>query len=201
MVHSDIKIRAFTGSSFKEFIPCIARLRLEIFREYPDLYESSLEEEKRHLREYAEHPESIAVLVFDGTTVVGASTGIPLICERKELHKVFQERNIDLASYFYFDTSLLLKQYRGRGIGHHFFDLRESHAGSFRKYKHACFFATNRPETHPKRPTEYLSLHNFWRKRGYVHHPDMLYHVWWQDVGEEDVTEKPLSCWMKELGD
>jgi hypothetical protein len=200
MVFTDIKIRSFTGSSFREFIPCIARLRLEIFREYPYLQERNIEEEKQFLKKHSEHPEAIAILVFEGSTIVGASMGIPMIYEKKEYQKSLLERRLNPAAIFYFDTSTLLKQYRGRGITHHFFDLKELHAKTLNHFEHTCFFNVDRTETPliPP-PADYLSLHNFWRQRGYIHHPDIVQHIDWRDVGELEITKKKLSCWIKNL--
>ncbi|MES2345008.1 MAG: GNAT family N-acetyltransferase [Chlamydiota bacterium] len=198
MAFTDIKIRSFTGKHFKEFIPCIARLRSDIFREYPYLLERSIEEEKQRLKHYAEHHEAIAVLIFEGSTIVGASTGIPLIYEKKERQKILIEKQLNPAVIFHFDVSVLLKQYRGRGIGHHFFDLREEHVKALGSFQYTCFFDVDYSEYSSVKPSpDYLSLHHFWRQRGYVHHPDIVQHIDWKD--HKEITGKKLSCWLKAL--
>src|SRR5258706_14299229 len=121
MSHSDIKIRTFTGSSIKIYVPSIARLRLEVFREYPNLYESDLQHETQYLRKYSNCKEAIVVIVFDGSEIVGAATGLPLQYETETVKKPFLEQKLNVPSFYYFGESLLLKNYRERGISHHFF--------------------------------------------------------------------------------
>lgn len=195
MLMTDIHVRSFTGNALKPYLHSIAKLRMEVFREYPYFEEPDLEKENKYLKKAASSKESIAVLIFDGTTLVGASLGLPLILEEVAILKPFKERNLDIESYFFFGDSALLRHYRGRGIGHHFFDARESHIKHYKKFKHICFCV---PEPlNP--PPEFVSLNDFWRKRGYIHHPDFQCTLSWIDLGATHSTEKRLSFWMKDL--
>lgn len=199
MVFADIKIRSFLGENFKEFIPCIARLRLESYRDYPYLYHADLEKEKKQLKKYSENTDTIAILVFEGGTVVGASIGVSLIHTEKELQRPFLEKYLDPNTFYYFDVSFLLKKYRGRGLGHHFFDLRESHAKTIQGIKKTCFYSVERADHPSLVPSDYLPKHHFWRNRGYTHHPDICHQATWQDIGHQDSKEKMLTCWIKEI--
>jgi hypothetical protein len=199
MNHSDIKILPFTGKNIKAYLPSIARLRMEILREYPFLQAKKTEEEMRALRKYAQAPEAIVVIVFDGSAIVGASTGLPFNRESAELQKPFIDRHIDPSDYFFFSESLLLKPYRGRGIAHHFFDLREQHAQSCNQFKHICFCSINRPQDDPKRPEDHLPLNNFWRKRGFTEHPDLHCSLNWKDITDKKPSSKRGTFWIRTL--
>ena len=61
------------------------------------------------------------VLVLDGDTVVGATTGLPMDAETPEFQKPFVENGFDPAKIFYCAESVLLPEYRGRGIYPKFF--------------------------------------------------------------------------------
>ena len=74
----------------------------------------------------------------------------------------------DVASIFYCGESVLEPAYRGHGIGHRFFDLREAHARALGGFRSITFCAVVRPPDHPQRPAEYRPLDAFWRKRGYA---------------------------------
>ena len=189
-MHSQITIHTFTGRSLSTYLPNIARLRAEVFRERPYLREDNLDYEMRVLQRYSESREAIAVMVFDASMLIGASTGIPLEEEAEHIQRPFLEQHLDPASFFYFSDSALLKQYRGRGIGHHFFDLREAHARQLKQCLFTCFCAIEDKESH---------LHNFWRKRGYVHRPELRASLAWKNIGEEQETEKSMSFWIKEF--
>ncbi len=128
MSQSNIKICKFTGAAMKTYLPAIARLRIEVFRDYPYLYEGNMQDEVEYLKKYADCKDAVLVVVFDGSEIVGVSTGIPLENEIEEVKKPFIESKLEISSYYYFSESMLLKKYRGRGLGHHFFDEREAHA-------------------------------------------------------------------------
>ncbi len=199
MLMTDIHVRAFLGPALRTYLHSIAKLRMDVFREYPFLEEPDLQKEIQSLKRYVTSKEAVGVLIFDNTTLVGVSLGLPLALEREEIQKPFLERFQDVSSYFYFGESALLKQYRGRGIGHHFFDVREAHVKHFKQIKHICFFEPVRPEEDPLQPADYLPLNDFWRKRGYIHCPDLHCHLSWKELHEEQPSEKTLTFWVKDL--
>src|SRR5215469_10446564 len=122
LLMTDIHVRCFTGAGLKPYLHSVAKLRMEVFKEYPYFEEPDLDHEMSLLRKISVHRESIGVLIFDNTTLVGVSLGYPLSMEEPSLLRPFRDRNLDIDAYFYFGDSALLKSYRGRGIGHHFFD-------------------------------------------------------------------------------
>ncbi len=199
MLLTDIHIRAFIGSGLKRYLHSIAKLRLDVFREYPYLQEPNLPKETEYLKRFAASKEAIGVLVFDNTTLVGASLGIPLSLEAPEYRKPFVEKQIDVSSYFCFSESALLKTYRGRGIGHHFFDVREAHVVHCKKYAHICFCAPKQIENDPLRPADYMPLNDFWRKRGYIHHPYLATTLSWKNLSESAPKDHLMTFWIKEV--
>lgn len=177
----------------------LARLRIEVFRAFPYLYEGSLDYEQNYLATYAKSPESLFVLAFDGECVVGVSTGMPMDHETEAFRKPFVEGGWDPSRIFYFAESVLLSSYRGQGIGVRFFEEREAYARSLGRFAHCCFCAVERPADHPLRPAGYVPLNGFWSKRGYVHQPQLRTEFSWRDIGEDEESAKPMSFWMKEL--
>ncbi len=196
---SRINIQSFKGNALKPYLPSIAKVRQEVYREYPYLHEVDLEQEKSYLEEHLDTEEAIAVLVFDGSAIVGVSTGTPLENEPENIQAPFIKEGLDICSFYYFGKSFLLKPYRGRGFGHHFFDLREYHAQNLGSYHHICFSSIARQEKPQNLPKEYMSLNSFWQKRGYVQHPEMHYKLSWKDISDSTPSEKPMVIWTKDL--
>jgi len=194
-----MKIRTFTGAGIKTYLPSISELRKEIFRDYPFLYESTVEHEMAYLNKFTQCSDAIVVVVFDGAKVVGGSTGLPLENEMPEIQNTLIKAERNPADYFCMGESLLLKPYRGRGIGHHFFDLREAHVHHLKRFKKSAFYTVRRPENHPKRPADYVPLDTFWKKRGYVEHPELKAFVSWKDIGDVQNSEKAMTFWIKSL--
>ncbi|MBC7493194.1 MAG: GNAT family N-acetyltransferase, partial [Novosphingobium sp.] len=92
--------------------------------------------------------------------------------------------------------SVLLPQYRGHGVGHAFFDHRETRAREFGANA-ACFAAVIRPDDHPARPAGYQPLDAFWRKRGYAPMPGFVTELAWKEHGEAEESPKPMQYWLR----
>lgn len=194
-----ITVESLSGKAIEDCIPDLARLRIEVFRDFPYLYEGNLEYEEKYLRTYIESPESIVVLARDEERVIGASTGLPLEHETEEFQKPFREHGYDPSRIFYCAESVLLKEYRGRGIYKKFFEGRENHSLRLGRFDYCTFCCVQRPADHPLRPSDYVPLDAVWTRFGYVKHPDLVAYYAWKDVGEPDETLKPMVFWIKSL--
>jgi GNAT superfamily N-acetyltransferase len=192
----------FMHLSAKEIEPWLldlARLRITVFKDFPYLYDGTLDYERRYLQTYVETPDSIAVLALDGEQVVGASTGLPMADETPDFQKPFVTLGYDPARVFYCAESVLLKEYRGQGIYKHFFAGREAHAQRLGTIDWCCFCAVQRPEDHPARPGDYMPLDAVWNKFGYVRHPEIGTTYRWKDIGQTDETEHEMVYWLKSM--
>ena len=194
-----VRIERLTGERLRDLLPELARLRITVFRAFPYLYDGSLDYEQRYLRTYAEAADSVIVGAFDGETVVGASTGLPLAHEPAALTRPFVAHGFDVARVFYFGESVLLPAYRGHGIGVGFFREREAHVRSLGRFGHVAFCGVVRPPGHPRRPADYVPLDEFWRKRGFAPVDGMAGSISWRDLDEAEETAKPMQFWIKRL--
>lgn len=179
-------------------LDALAALRIEVFRAYPYLYEGSLDYERSYLASYAQSSRSTLVVARDGDRVVGAATALPLAEHGEELVPAFLAQGLTPSAFYYFGESVLLPAYRGRGVGHAFFDHREASAREH-GFTKCCFCAVERPANHPARPVDYTPLDAFWNKRGYHKHPELTVTFSWHDLGEARESEKRMVFWLKEL--
>ena len=194
---SNFTIRRFTGADVERHIPDVARLRIEVFREFPYLYDGDMQYEAGYLRTYSASKDSVIVLAFDGDQIVGASTAVPLRHETDEAKRPFVIKDINPDDVFYLGESVLLKPYRGRGIGVRFFQEREAHAREVGIFRWFAFCAVERPDDHARRPRDYVPLDQFWSNRGYRKYPEMRTTFRWRDLDESEQTAKPMVFWMK----
>jgi len=167
----------------------LAALRIRVFRDYPYLYEGTLDYEREYLSTYWRSAGSRVLLLRDAGQAVGASTCLPLADEGPEFRAPFEHPE----TYFYLGESVLLPEYRGQRWGHFFFDEREARAREL-SFSYTCFCAVER-EPQP----DHRSLEPFWRARGYTHHPELRCCLRWKDVGADSESEKQLSFWLKSL--
>ena len=193
-----VEVRPLTGADLARVLPDVARLRMRVFRDWPYLYDGDFDYEHRYLQSYRDSAGAVIVGAFDGDRIVGAATGTPLRDHAEEFATAFAEHPVPLDAIFYNAESVLLPEYRGQGIGHRFFDLREDHARGF-GFTHATFCAVQRPDDHPARPKGARDLAPFWRARGYEFLPTVTTHFAWRDVGDVSETRKPMHFWMRKL--
>lgn len=193
-----ITVRPLTGAELNGAIDDLAALRIEVFAAYPYLYQGDAGYEVRYLQEFIAAPQAVLVAAFDGARIVGAATASPLWAQKAEFRAPFEARGIDTRQLFYFGESVLLAQYRGRGIGHAFFDHREAQAVQAGATA-ATFAAVIRPADHPARPAGYRPLDAFWSGRGYAPIAGMITELPWKDHGAAAETLKPMQYWMRQL--
>lgn len=193
-----LRFAALSGADIDPVIDGLAALRISVFRDWPYLYDGDLDYERTYLRVYRDNPRAVVVGAFDGETLVGASTGLPMADADAEFAQAFAHSPHDVSQIFYCAESVLLPDYRGQGAGHRFFELREAHARAH-GFGLVAFCSVMRPDDHPARPAAYTPLDAFWRKRGYGPLQGITAQFSWRDVGQDGDSPKTLQFWMKHL--
>ena len=193
-----ISVRSLTGADLEAHLDDVAGLRIAVFRDWPYLYDGSLEYERDYLQTYRDSPGALLVGAFDGDRLIGASTSTPMEDHAAEFAAPFRDQGVALNTILYGAESVLLPEYRGIGLGHRFVDLREAHARALGR-THVAFCSVIRPDDHPARPATYRRNDVFWRGRGYAPLPGVEARFAWKDVGDSAESEKPLQFWMRAL--
>jgi len=187
------------GNGLGDHIDEIARLRITVFREWPYLYDGDLAYERNYLSRYVASAEAICVAAFDGGTMIGASTAMPLGEEHTPIKAPFLAKGLDPTTIYYLAESILLPAYRGQGIYRSFFEGRESHARALGGFGMTVFCGVVRPPDHPRRPKDDRPLDDVWRHFGYAPRDDLVCHFSWKDIDAAETSEKPMRFWMKPL--
>jgi GNAT superfamily N-acetyltransferase len=193
-----MKVEALEGNALEAALDDVARLRIAVFRDWPYLYDGDLDYERAYLKPYRHSPRAIVVAAFDGARIIGAATGTPMADHADDFATALSGSGLDMARTFYCAESVLLPQYRGHGIGHRFFDLREGHARAH-GFTHVAFCSVQRPSDHPLRPAAYRPLDAFWQKRGYAPLPGAVASFEWKDIDKDKPNPKSLQFWSRAL--
>lgn len=123
-----VTIHALTGDDILAAIDDLARLRIAVFAEWPYLYDGDLEYERDYLAAFSAAPDAVLVAASVEGRIVGLATASPLAAQEEALRMPVERAGHDVSQLFYFGESVLLPQWRGQGIGHAFFDYRETQA-------------------------------------------------------------------------
>lgn len=193
-----VEVRAVRGAALNELLDEVAALRIAVFRDWPYLYDGTMDYERRYLAPYVTSENAVVVGAFDGQRLIGASTGAPLADHAEDFGDALRDAGHDITSTFYCAESVLLPAYRGQGVGHAFFDHREAHARDL-GFSHCCFCSVIRPADHPARPGAYRPLDSFWTARGYRPLPGVTARFAWKDVGSTEESIKTLQVWIRDF--
>lgn len=195
-----LDIHLLSGEAIRPFIDDLVRLRIEVFREYPYLFDGNPDYEAGYLDAYVRSAWSLGVLLFDGGKVVGAATGLPLQDEAEAFQRPFLEQGWNPERIFYFGESVVLPEYRSVDLDLRLFADRERFARGLNRFDWCAFCALRRPRDHPARPASYRDPDAFWLQRGFTPQPGLQAEYRWCDIGgEQQATAKPMVFWLKEL--
>lgn len=196
---STFHIHELRGKEVEPWLEALGTLRIGVFREYPYLYDGTMEYERRYLGRYVECERSLVVLVTDAEgNAVGATTCMPLSDEEAEFQSPFQTRGDDVGNILYLGESVVLGEHRGMGLGKQFFHLREQHARQL-GLEVSAFCAVDRKADDPRRPDGYRSPEGLWNALGYQKQADLKATFSWKEIGESEDHPKTLTFWMKSL--
>lgn len=195
-------VRKLTRRELEEAMNAIATLRIEVFREFPYLYEGSLSYEHKYLSRYLDSPDAIVVGVFPPHSdspkdLVGAVTGIPLADELSEIQEPFVHAGRAIHGVYYIGEFVLARQYRGHGLGNQLFAEMLAAISEKQRFREIALCVVKRPEFHALRPAGYTPLDRFWEKHGFRLADQLVCRLDWPDLGTSQSTSKELVFWLK----
>lgn len=188
-----------TGTAIAEVLDDVATLRLEIFREYPYLYQGRREDELKYLITYAEAPDACVILAYHGHAVIGAVAGMPLIHEDAQMLDAFAAGiEFPLNVAYYIGELLFLPAYRNCGLGQKLLDRLECHIRSLGRYRTLTCATVERPDDHPLRTRDYIPITRFLARTGFVRLSGVTTSFMWSET-DGVKRDHPMQFWSKEL--
>lgn len=187
------------GPALDRLLAPLADLRIEVFRDWPYLYHGDRDYEAWYLSRFAAAGGAVLVAVFDGDTLVGASTGLPLAGEHTDLAAPLADAGFSVGRLYYGAETILRRRYRGQGLYRGFFRRREAHAVALGAFDHLVFCGVVRPDDHPLRPAGAATLDPVWERFGYTRMAGVVGSFPWKDIGQDRETAKPMQFWIRPL--
>ena len=187
-----------TGSAVDDCLNDIASLRIEIFREFPYLYDGRCEEELNYLKLYSVTPDSFVIIVKEGEKVAGAATGMPLRHESTELVDPFSGTSYPVDEIFYVGELLFYPEHRNHGMGMQVVRMVEEQVRSYSTYRYLTCATVVRPDNHPLRPADYIPIDRFLAHTGFNLLTGITTSFTWLET-DGVRRSHPMKFWIKEL--
>lgn len=179
------------GTEIAPVLEELGMLRIRVFREYPYLYDGSLEYEQKYLQYYAANPDGMVILLRDtDNQVVGAATGQPAKGNWADNSlKVFGD------DAYYWGELILDRPYRKRGIGNDLYKQMLAKIHELGYTKIGIYMIVTRPDD-PLRPSDYLEISDFAHNHGYRKIPGATEEWSWKHIGDTEETPHTLQAWI-----
>ena len=100
---------------------------------------------------------------------------------------------------FYLGEIVLLREYRGQGVGATLYEMFEQFVKKNTQYAHIALCEVIPKKNDPRQATGYFCLDKFWSKRGFVKQPELIAQFSWKEVGSNHESSHPMVFWMKTL--
>lgn len=198
----DYQFKLLYGPEIKDEINFIAQQRIDIFKEYPYLYEGNFETEIAYLMWFVEQRDSCAAIAYKDNNPVGFITGISFVAFEnhfKGSKDIFIKASLDPSAYYYFCEVIVKPEHRRNSIAKRLFALLEAHAKS-QGYRAGCFVNESH-EDHPLKPADYKDLTSLFHALGYTK-TNLSIMFKWQTLaqnGKIEELEHILTYWLKDF--
>lgn len=190
--------KLLTGAAITDALDDLATLRLDIFPEYPYLYQGQRGDELNYLVSYAETPGACVIIASEGVMVIGAATGMPLVHEDAQMLDAFAETTLPLSETYYVGELLLRPAFRNCGLGQKLLARLESHIRSLDCYRTLTCATVVRPDDHPLRPSNYIPITRFLARTGFSRLTGVATHFRWREI-DGVKRDHAMQFWIKEL--
>ena len=166
-----INIEHYSGDSLAAHINALAGFRLRYFREFPYLYASTEEGERKHIAEYIANPTTRLILAREtnANNIIGIAVGTMLETETEILRQIsepLRSCGIIPEQYYYFGEMIAVPEYRHRGIGKQMLEALKN-AGKEQGASRFCFLAVAREPNDPRRHAGPIDTDIVFRKFGF----------------------------------
>jgi GNAT superfamily N-acetyltransferase len=187
-----------TGDTIADHLNDMATLRLDIFQEYPYLYEGRREDELNYLSTYVDAPDASTILAYDDSAIIGAATGMPLIHEDAQMRDAFTGTTLPLNEIYYVGELLFRPAYRNCGLGQKLLGRLQSHIRSLGSYRTLTCATVERPDDHPLRPFDYIPITRFLARTGFARLSGVTNHFRWRET-DGVRRDHCMQFWSKDL--
>jgi GNAT superfamily N-acetyltransferase len=188
----NLLIRFLKGSEILPYQEEIAKLNIEVFKEYPYFYDGNLQEQIEFHKIYVNSPEGVAFLAEIDGHCVGVALGIPMTHFLPDYQKALTSKGIFLEGIFYLGEFIIRKDYRHQKIGYQLYEKLKAYAKT--KYKNLLYSEVV-PTSDP--PVGYRSIQTLFKDFSLL--PNVSCEFSWKELGTNQLIPHTMVFWMQDL--
>jgi hypothetical protein len=160
-----INVRVLERLEIEPYLDQIAAARIRFFKEFPYLYQGTMQYEIEYLKMYRDIENARIIIGEKNGHIVGFSTGVPLGSDYEFLKEL--SSLVDTPEdYYYLGEAIIDPEYRGLGTA--FIGTRTLEQIAFSLgYPKICFIGIEREKNHPLRPSNYRDITPLMTRLGY----------------------------------
>lgn len=199
--HNEYQIKILVGNQIEEIIPFWAHLRLVYFREYPYLYDGTLDAELAYCKEVMSYKDAAIAVAYCDEQPIGLLSGSSLVNFEDHFGNAegFKTAHLDATTFYYFGEGIVLPDHRNKGLGTQLSKQLESWVIT-QGYTNGCFVSESH-ETHPLKPHNYKEHDSLWHALGYEK-TDISVTFSWNTIqpdGSSRNQDHSMPYWIKLL--
>ncbi len=193
-----ISYKCLRGESSQKFAPQIAKLRTELYQNFPYLYKGNEKQEEKYLEKFLEATNAFIVLALHQDSVVGIATALPLVDAYEECQQAFLSKGYAIDKLYYLADFLVQTEFQSKGIGKEFFRLCENEANQS-SFTSNVFMCVQRDKNDSRQPKDYIEHSKIFKACGYDNIEGVSCEFSWPQWPSGEETTNTMTFWQKEM--
>lgn len=196
---SSITLEVLKGSEVIPHLKRLIEIRSWFYRDYPYLYDESIEDEENYLSWYGNSENTLLVVAKRNDEIVGAIIGHPLPESLKENKEAFQCTVVSREDLFYLGDNMVIRELKIGNLREQMYWKFENAVQYLKKYKGIVVCEVERDKNDPKKITNDYSDEFTWSSLGFVREPNQIANFSWKEIGDAESSNHQMIFWRKSL--
>ena len=196
---SSIAIEVLKGNEVIPHLKRLIEIRLSFYRDYPYLYDGSIEDEENYLRMYGNSENTLLVVAKRDDEVVGAILGLPLPESPEENKEAFQDLEISPEDLFYLGDNIVIRELKIGNVQEQMYHQFEGAVNHLKKYRGIVVCEIERDVNDPKKITNDTFYEFAWHTQGFIREPNQIVNFSWKEIGDSKSSNHHMVFWRKSL--
>lgn len=170
MNSSKYKFDKFYGREISTHLLKVAEFRIRYFKDFPYLYDGSVEYEMSYLTGYADDPRSMLITVTNmNNELIAVSTSVPLVTTTNILDgasELFRSNGLNPSTFFYYGEVIIDHSARKQGLAKSIYLMQDEHALNS-GFENIAIATVIRLKGDHRQPEFYQSSDLVWKKMNF----------------------------------